>query len=88
MGDGPVHTDSNIDDIAQAFLRRAAADTRDGRSARARRHRAELAGRLQDEQRISSLAWLPCVERKFLYRAFDGTEWAPLTTGRSAVCSR
>lgn len=32
-------------------------------------------GRLQDEQRVSSLAWLLCVERKSLYRVFDGSEW-------------
>jgi hypothetical protein len=32
-------------------------------------------GHLQDERRVSSLARLLGVERKFLYRVFDGSEW-------------
>jgi hypothetical protein len=78
MADGPVHTGgSDIDDdIARAFLRRGGG-----------RHPAMVAraalgdivrnwqGRLQDGRRVSSLARLLGVERKFLYRVFGGSEW-------------
>jgi hypothetical protein len=77
MADGPVHTGSNMDDdIARAFLRREAAEIR------AVVARAALGGtvrnwqgHLQDGRRVSSLARLLGVERKFLYRVFDGSEW-------------
>lgn len=72
-----LHTGTNMEDqIARAYLKRAAADTRSAVAV------AELGdvmrtwqGHLQDGRRVTEMAQRLGVERPFLYRVFAGREW-------------
>ncbi|WP_127452783.1 hypothetical protein [Streptomyces sp. B29(2018)] len=82
MAKQPVYTGSNMEDeILQAYLRLAASSTR------ATIDRAHLGDALREwrpqiqaDRRVADIAKHLDVDRKFLYRVFDGTEWCPRYT--------
>jgi DNA-binding NtrC family response regulator len=82
MAAQPVYTGSNMEDeILQAYLRLAASNMR------ATVDRAHLGDTLrewqshiQSDRRVADFAKQLDVERKFLYRVFNGTEWCPRYT--------
>lgn len=78
MAEGPLYTGSStaVQDVVAAYLQRAACDIRSD-LARVRLGDAVRAAQpvIQKERRVSELAQGLDVDRKFVYRVFNGTEW-------------
>ncbi|MFE5842119.1 hypothetical protein ACFQ7N_10775 [Streptomyces niveus] len=77
IAEGPVYTGTSVEDeIAKAYLHRAAADIR---SAAARAKLGDVMRNaqphLQKERQVTSIASRLGINRKFLYRVFAGKEW-------------
>ncbi len=82
MAKQPVYTGSNMEDeILQAYLRLAASNVR---ATVDRAHLGDVLrqwqSHIQADRRVAAIAKRLNVERKFLYRVFDGTEWCPRCT--------
>lgn len=77
MADGPIYTGSNLEDeIAQAHLRRAAAEVRTQvATAQLGDAMRKWQAHLQEGRLVARIARHLGVERKFLYRVFAGHEW-------------
>ncbi|MFI5753179.1 hypothetical protein ACIBBE_46970 [Streptomyces sp. NPDC051644] len=77
MSEGPVYAGSNIEDeIARAYLHRAAADIRSAVAvAKLGAVMRDAQPFLQKERQVTAIANHLGVERKFLYRVFAGEEW-------------
>jgi hypothetical protein len=87
MADGPVYTGSNLEDeIAQAHLRRAAAEVRTAvATAQLGDAMRKWQPHLQQGRLVARIARHLGVERKFLYRVFAGQEWRRRGKGRPAA---
>lgn len=82
MAKQPVYTGSNMEDeILQAYLHLAASNVR---ATVDRAHLGDVLrqwqSHIQAARRVADIAKRVDVERKFLYRVFDGTEWCPRYT--------